>query len=57
MSLDRIKQWMASHPEEAKEVRAANRSYVFFRVTGLNNEDEPTGAGHIASSWPLDRSR
>src|SRR5215831_12037667 len=29
MSRERIRQWMAAHPEEAKEVRAANRSYTF----------------------------
>ena len=31
-------------PEEAEQVRAANRSYMFFRITGLSNEDEPVGA-------------
>ena len=30
--------------EEAAKVRAANRSYVFFRVTGLSNDGEPIGA-------------
>ena len=39
-----IRDWMAAHPEEAAKVRAANRSYVFFRVTGLTNEGEPVGA-------------
>ena len=24
-------------------MRATNRSYVFFRITGLSNEDEPVG--------------
>jgi membrane-bound lytic murein transglycosylase A len=60
LSLDRIKQWMAAHPEEAKKVRATNRSYVFFRVTGLNNEDEPTGAQgvslHPGRSIAVDRT-
>jgi membrane-bound lytic murein transglycosylase A len=31
-------------PEEAQQVRAANRSYMFFRITGLSNEGEPVGA-------------
>jgi membrane-bound lytic murein transglycosylase A len=44
MSMQRIREWMAAHPEEASKVRAANRSYVFFRVTGLSNEGEPVGA-------------
>lgn len=35
---------LAAHPDVAAKVRAANRSYVFFRVTGLTNEGEPVGA-------------
>jgi membrane-bound lytic murein transglycosylase A len=44
ISTQRIREWMAAHPEEAAKVRASNRSYVFFRVTGLSNEGEPVGA-------------
>jgi peptidoglycan lytic transglycosylase A len=44
MSSQRIRDWMAAHPEEAAKVRATNRSYVFFRITGLSNEGEPVGA-------------
>ena len=44
ISTQRIREWMATHPDEAATVRAANRSYVFFRVTGLSNEGEPIGA-------------
>jgi membrane-bound lytic murein transglycosylase A len=44
MSPQRIREWMAAHPEEAANVRATNRSYVFFRITGLSNEGEPVGA-------------
>jgi membrane-bound lytic murein transglycosylase A len=44
MSAQRIRDWMTAHPEEAANVRATNRSYVFFRVTGLTNEGEPVGA-------------
>ena len=44
MSMQRIREWMAAHPEEAAKVRATNRSYVFFRVTGLSNDGEPIGA-------------
>jgi hypothetical protein len=40
----RIRDWMATHPDEAAKVRAANRSYVFFRVSALSNEGEPIGA-------------
>jgi membrane-bound lytic murein transglycosylase A len=44
ISPQRIRDWMAAHPDEAAKVRATNRSYVFFRVTGLSNEGEPIGA-------------
>jgi membrane-bound lytic murein transglycosylase A len=44
MSMQRIRDWMAANPDEAAKVRATNRSYVFFRITGLSNEDEPVGA-------------
>jgi membrane-bound lytic murein transglycosylase A len=44
LSMQRIRDWMAANPEEASRVRAANRSYVFFRITGLSNESEPVGA-------------
>jgi membrane-bound lytic murein transglycosylase A len=43
-SKERIRAWMAAHPEEAANVRATNRAYAFFRVTGLTNEGEPVGA-------------
>jgi membrane-bound lytic murein transglycosylase A len=44
MSMQRIRNWMVAHPSEAERVRASNRSYVFFRVTGLSDEGEPAGA-------------
>src|SRR5262245_36790426 len=44
ISKKRIHDWMAAYPDEAAKVRATNRSYVFFRVTGLSNEGEPVGA-------------
>src|SRR5438105_14269170 len=34
---------MTSNPQEAAKERAANRSYVFFRITGLSNDAEPVG--------------
>jgi membrane-bound lytic murein transglycosylase A len=42
--MDRIKRWMLANPDQAREVRGTNKSFVFFRITGLNNEDEPVGA-------------
>src|SRR5262249_19002040 len=43
MSMDRIRDWMLGHPEDAKAVRRANKSYIFFRVTGLSDQEEPFG--------------
>jgi membrane-bound lytic murein transglycosylase A len=48
MSMQRIRDWMTAHPDEAQEVRARNRSYVFFRITGLSNEGEPVGAEGVS---------
>jgi membrane-bound lytic murein transglycosylase A len=44
MSMERISNWMAKNPDQAKEVRSTNKAFVFFRVTGLNVETEPAGA-------------
>ena len=44
MSMQRIREWMSANPIDAREVRHTNRSYVFFRITGLSNEGEPSGA-------------
>jgi membrane-bound lytic murein transglycosylase A len=44
MSMQRIREWMSLNPVEAREVRQANRSFVFFRITGLTDEGEPVGA-------------
>jgi membrane-bound lytic murein transglycosylase A len=44
MSPQRIRDWMVANPEEAAKVRATNRSYVFFRIAGLSNEDDPVGS-------------
>jgi membrane-bound lytic murein transglycosylase A len=47
MSLARIRQWMAANPDGGKELRRLNRSFVFFRETGLSDEEEPIGAQGI----------
>jgi membrane-bound lytic murein transglycosylase A len=44
MSMERIRQWMAANPDRAAELRSTNRSFVFFRITGLSEEGEPAGA-------------
>ena len=44
MSMDRIRQWMVSNPDEGKELREKNRSYVFFEKTRLSPETQIVGA-------------
>jgi membrane-bound lytic murein transglycosylase A len=60
MSMQRIREWMVANPDAAAEVRRQNKSYVFFRITDLANEDEPIGAQGTAlmpgRSIAVDRS-
>jgi membrane-bound lytic murein transglycosylase A len=44
MSMDRIRQWMLANPDGGRELRRMNKSYVFFRVVKLSDQDEPIGA-------------
>jgi membrane-bound lytic murein transglycosylase A len=53
MSMQRIRQWMADNPGGAAELRRQNKSYVFFRITGLSGDEEPKGAQGV----PLTPSR
>jgi membrane-bound lytic murein transglycosylase A len=50
MSMHRIREWMQANPEDAKDVRRQNRSVVFFRIVGLNDDGEPLGAQGIRLS-------
>ncbi len=43
VSMQHIREWMETNPDEAKEVRRENKSYVFFRITDLATEDEAVG--------------
>jgi membrane-bound lytic murein transglycosylase A len=47
MSMDRIRDWMEANPDEGKELRRKNRSFVFFRETPLGEDDECVGAQGI----------
>ncbi len=47
MSLDRIRAWMEANPDEGKELRRKNRSFVFFTETSLKPQDECIGAQGI----------
>ena len=42
--MDRIRRWMAENPDGAKELRRQNKSYVFFRDSGLPEHEEARGA-------------
>lgn len=48
MSMDRIREWIDANPKEGKELRRLNKSYVFFRETGLAEHEEPIGAQGIS---------
>jgi membrane-bound lytic murein transglycosylase A len=47
MSMDRIRDWMDANPDEGKELRRKNRSFVFFQETNLAAHDECIGAQGI----------
>ena len=47
MSMDKIRDWMEANPDEGKELRRKNRSFVFFRETALGPHDECIGAQGI----------
>lgn len=44
MSMDKIRDWMEANPDEGKELRRKNRSFVFFQETSLGENDECIGA-------------
>jgi membrane-bound lytic murein transglycosylase A len=48
MSMDRIRKWMEENPDDAREIRAKNRSYVFFREAALSAVEEPKGAQGVS---------
>ena len=48
MSMEKIREWMNANPEEARELRRLNKSYVFFRETGLADNEEAIGAQGVS---------
>lgn len=44
MSMDRIRHWMEANPEEGRELRRKNRSFVFFQEQPLAEHEECIGA-------------
>ncbi len=57
MSMDRIKRWMLANPDQAREVRGTNKSFVFFRITGLEQRGRAGRRAGRARSRPDARSR
>ncbi|MEY9364551.1 membrane-bound lytic murein transglycosylase A [Bradyrhizobium yuanmingense] len=47
MSMQKIREWMAQNPDGAKELRRANRAYIFFREVNLSDKEEAVGAQGI----------
>jgi membrane-bound lytic murein transglycosylase A len=47
MSMDKIRDFMEANPEEGKDLRRRNRSFVFFTETSLGANDECIGAQGI----------
>jgi membrane-bound lytic murein transglycosylase A len=47
MSMDKIREFMVANPDEGKELRMKNRSFVFFSETPLGPQDECIGAQGI----------
>jgi membrane-bound lytic murein transglycosylase A len=60
VTMQRIRDWMEANPQDAKDVRRQNKSYVFFRITDLATEDEAVGGEGVplvpGRSIAVDRS-
>jgi membrane-bound lytic murein transglycosylase A len=48
MSMDKIREWMEANPDEGKDLRRKNQSYVFFREVALAEHEECIGAQGVA---------
>jgi membrane-bound lytic murein transglycosylase A len=44
MSVEHIREWMRANPQSAEEVLRQNRSFMFFRIIGLSDDQEAIGA-------------
>jgi membrane-bound lytic murein transglycosylase A len=44
ISPERIREWIRANPQRVEEVQRQNRSFMFFRITGLDDDREPAGA-------------
>ena len=48
MSMEKIREWMNANPAEGLQLRLRNKSYVFFRETGLDESVQPIGAQGVS---------
>jgi membrane-bound lytic murein transglycosylase A len=48
MTMDRLRQWLAANPDQAKELRGKNQTYVFFRTTSLSAQEEAVGGEGVS---------
>ncbi len=44
MTMEKIREYMIANPDEGKTLRLKNRSYIFFKETKLDSDEEPDGA-------------
>jgi peptidoglycan lytic transglycosylase A len=54
MSLDRLKDWLCAHPDQAREAMWQNKSYIFFRE--LTADEPATALGVMEIPLTKDRS-
>ncbi len=54
VTMQSIRAWLAAHPDEAGEVMAANRSYIFFREAAV---EDPALGPVAAAKVPLTAGR
>jgi membrane-bound lytic murein transglycosylase A len=48
MTAQRLRDWMNGNPDEAKDLRRQNKSFVFFRVAELGEQDKAIGGQGIS---------
>ena len=60
VTMQGIRGWMEANPDQAKDIRRQNKSYVFFRITDLATADEAVGGEGVplvpGRSIAVDRS-
>ncbi len=60
VTMQGIRGWMEANPDQAKDIRQQNKSYVFFRITDLATADEAVGGEGVplvpGRSIAVDRS-